>query len=326
MHVRQWRHALWCLFLMLATVALATSCGNDDAGTMAPVNPPGPTAAAPAATSSPSTLPTAAGAAPSVVGDEASGELEGTVLPRHGGVFPANRGDQYVYGELSMSGDCLRVSYTDQTDREATRDGLVVVWPTGFDTRISSGVVEAMGTDGRVVAMEGQTVRLSGKKVSRHSERVDEWDWHGGAAGQCGGPFWLVGDEVTAMAGQASGIESDDGVFLPRLSHQRGPIVQPLEGVDGRLALHGRCLLLETSDPPGEYLVVWPPGFIVQRIGDALYVLNGGGSVIARIGDGVKLGGNSSKVGSNYPGECPGAYFKAYSVRLTMPGQSRVRR
>ena len=328
MHVRPRRSALLGLFFVLATVALAVSCANDYAGRKGPDDQPGtaPPTPAPNATSSLGTPPTAIRPVPEVVTVEASDEHEGTVLPRHDGVFPANRGDQYVFGELSVSGDCLRVSYADQTDREATRDGLLVVWPAGFASRLNGGVVEVTGTDGRVVAKVGQTVRLSGKKVSHESESVGEWDWVGGEAGQCGGPFWLVGDEVTAMAPGASGIESDDSVFLPRLDHQRGPIVQPSAGVDGRLALHGRCLLLETSHPPGGYLVVWPPGFVVQRIRDDLYVLNGGGNVVARIGDDVKLGGRSSKAGSNYPGECPGAYFKAYNVRLIMPGQNAVGR
>ena len=86
-------------------------------------------------------------------------------------------------------------------------------------------------------------------------------------------------------------------------------------GVEGRLALRGRCLLLEVPYPPGEYFVVWPPGFNIQMMGDDFFVLNGGGSVIAKVGDDVMLGGNSGKEGADYPGECQGAYFKAYSVQ-----------
>ena len=67
--------------------------------------------------------------------------------------------------------------------------------------------------------------------------------------------------------------------------------------------------------------MVWPPGFGVQDIGDDLFVVNGGGNVIVRVGGEVTLGGNSGPAGATYSDECPGAYFKAYSV--TMPSNSR---
>ena len=306
-----------------AILALATSCGNDAAGTT-------PSVDWSATTSTPTTPaqktvsrapPTTVCAVPSLAEGEAPDEPEETAFPRHDQAIAANRGDQYVYGELSISGDCLRVSYADQTDREATRDGLLVVWPTGFGNRTRNGVVEVTGTDGRVVAAEGQTVRMSGKKVSRQSASIDEWDWDNGEAGRCGGPFWLVGDEVSVIRAGATGSVVIDGVFLPRLYEQRGPILSPLAAAEGRLMLLGRCLALDVPDPYGDYLVIWPPGFNVQRKGNDILVLNGGGSVIAQVGDDVILGGRSGKEGADYPGECPGAYFKAYTVQTHPPGQ-----
>ena len=70
-------------------------------------------------------------------------------LPRHDEVLPANRGDRYVYGELLRSEDCLRVSYADQVDPVATRDGLLVVWPTGFVADDDGETVEVFDLDGR---------------------------------------------------------------------------------------------------------------------------------------------------------------------------------
>ena len=255
------------------------------------------------------------GTTPSPVASAASDEPAEAVFPRHDEAIPANRGDRYVYGKLSISGGCLRISYADQVDRKATRDGLLVVWPMGFGVRTSDGVVGVAGPDGRVVAAAGQTLRLSGKMVLDRLVSADEWDWGGGEVGQCGGPFWLVGDEVTAMRAGATGSVVDDGLFLPRLYDQRGSLQYPDAAAEGRLMLRGRCLLLGIAYPPGEYLVVWPPGFNIQREGDDILVLNGGGNVIAQVGDHVTLGGRSSKKGADYPGECPGAYFKAYSVQ-----------
>ena len=238
------------------------------------------------------------------------------MFPRHGEAIPPNRGNQYVYGQLSLSGACLRISYVDQVDRQATRDGLLIVWPAGFEARTRGDTVEVTGADGRVVAAEGQTLRLSGKKVWRESAAIEEWDWDGGEVGHCGGHYWLVGDEVTAMGPGAMGPTPADGIYLPRLGHQRGPIVSPVAGLEGRLTLHGRCLLVESSYSPREYLfVVWPPGFNVHRTGDDLFVVNGGGSIIARVGDHVILGGSSGREGSDYSDECPLPYFHAYSVQ-----------
>ena len=240
---------------------------------------------------------------------------ETLVFPRHDEAIPPNRGNQYVYGELSLSGNCLRISYFDQADPGGTRDGLLVVWPAGFDASNSGGMVEVTGVDGSVVAAVGRTLRLSGKKVSRQSAAGDGWSWYGEDVDRCGGPFWLVGDEVTAVGAGATGTPVADDIVFPRLIHQRGPIVSPLAALEGRLTLRGRCLLLETAYSPEEYFVVWPPGFNVHRAGDDLFMLNGGGSVIAKVGDHVTLGGRSGKEGADYSDECPGAYFQAYSVQ-----------
>ncbi len=300
----KWRFGFRGLALLLVAVAFAASCGDDAVGSIPAVGQL-PVTADPAAIA-----PTSAHGVSSV----AAGETP--AFTRHNKSIPPNRGNQYVYGELSLSGNCLRISYVDQADREGTRDGLLVVWPMGFDVRISDGVVEVTEPGDDVVAAEGQAVRLSGKKVSRQSAAIEAWDWDGGEVGHCSGPYWLVGDEVTAMGPGAMGPPPADGIFLPRLGHQRGPIVSPVAGVEGRLTLRGRCLLVETSYSPGEHLfVVWPPGFNVRRTGDDLFVVNGGGSVIAKVGDDVTLGGSSGRAGADYSDECPGAYFAAYSVQ-----------
>ena len=240
---------------------------------------------------------------------------ETLMFPRHDEAAPPNRGDQYVYGELSLSSNCLRISYADQVDYQATRDGLLVVWPAGFDASNIGDLVEVTGADGTVVASVGQTLRLSGKKVSRQWAEVDGGSWYGEDVRRCGGPFWLVGDEVTAMGAGTTGTLLADDIVFPRLIHQRGTIVSPMAALEGRLTLRGRCLLLETAYSPEEYFVVWPPGFNVHRAGDDLFMLNGGGSVIAKVGDHVTLGGRSGKEGADYSDECPGAYFQAYSVQ-----------
>ena len=278
----EWRLGFRGLVLLLGFVVFLTSCADDSAPTRG-------------------------------VSPVPSGET--LVFPRHDEAIPPNRGKQYVYGELSLSDNCLRISYFDQADPGGIRYGLLVVWPAGFDASNSGGVVEVTGADGSVVAAVGQTLRLSGRKVSRQSAAVDGWRWYGEDAERCGGPFWLVGDEVTAVGAGATGAPVAHDIVFPRLTRQRGHDRSPLVGMKGRLTLRGRCLLLETAHSPGEYFVVWPPGFNLHRTGDDLFILNGGGSVIAKMGDHVTLGGRSVEGGLDRSDECPGAYFMANSVR-----------
>ena len=78
------------------------------------------------------------------------------------------------------------------------------------------------------------------------------------------------------------------------------------------------CLLaVATWDPEG-FVVVWPPGFGVQRQDGQVVVVNGGGSVIARVGDDVALG-EGQPPSHVFPGEsrCPGEVWHAMKVRST---------
>ena len=233
-------------------------------------------------------------------------------FPSHDEVLPSNRGDYYVYGELSRSGDCLRVSYVDQVDPVATRDGLLVVWPRGFEVGGDSQSLEVFDPEGNLVASVGESLRISGKKVASE----DEWDWTG-SPDRCPGPFWLVGDEVSPVKdGSGLVVESYGGVLFATSGEQRGPIVSALAGLEGQLRLRGRCLVVGAFHSLEEYLVIWPPGFRLEGSGEALSVLNGGGHVIAGLEDHVLLGGSSSGVGTAYSGECDGMYFKANSVEI----------
>ena len=295
------------LFLALMTGALLVSCGDDPVPSV--TERPTPIAVSPTDTS---------------VGETAlvpSGSLDTpalTVFPRHFEPELINHGKNYVYGQLSRTGDCLRISYSDQAARARTRDGLMIVWPAGFDVQTNGDAIEVIGTDRQVTATVGQTIRVSGRSVPDDLATVEEWDWSGGEPGHCAGPFWLVGDEVTAMPDSVA-VEPNEDIYFPRLDHQRGPLVSTSAGIEGRLALRGRCLLLEVAYPPGEYLVVWPPGFRVQQIEGDLFVLNGGGSVIVRVGDDAMMSGNGGPEGKAYAGECESDYFKAYSVTSRTP-------
>ena len=233
-------------------------------------------------------------------------------LPRHHEPPVINSGDQYVFGELFQSGNCLRVTYRDQVSPELTREGLLVVWPPGFSAVVQDDVADS---DGRILATTGDTVRLSGRKVRPNTGEASEWDWDGEPDADCGGTHWLVGDEVSAGVSQSYSADTDAEIFFPTLGHQRGPIVSMAALLEGRLELEEGCLRVVPEGDPRGFVVVWPPGFEVQRQSEVIAVANGGGSVIAKVGDDVALGGGQPP-NSVFPegSRCPGEVWHAMEV------------
>ncbi len=272
----------WCLCILLLVSALA--CQSDDEALQRPDEPP--------------------------VADNY------VALPRHHEPPVINAGTDYVYGELFQSGPCLRVKYYDQTSPELSRLGLLVIWPPGFGLSVQDDVVQVVDQDGHLQAETGDTVRLSGRKVTEESGETPEWDWAGEPAADCHGTHWLVGDEVSAGVPRYPSADPDAGIIFPRVGHQRGPIVSMAALLEGRLELQGECLRVVPTREPEGFVVVWPPGFEAQSQEGQVVVVNGGGSVIARVGDDVALGGGQppSKV---FPEEsrCPGEIWHAMKVR-----------
>ena len=150
-------------------------------------------------------------------------------------------GTNYVYGELLQSGVCLRVAYVDQTFPERTPDGLLVIWPAGFDFRVSDDIVRVVDQDGHVVASVGERMRISGRWLSEEAGKSPEWDWSGGSAGDCVGPYWLVGDEVTEVrnerteGGVASEIFLSEAAAPARADWDPGCVTGRQVGVAGKL-------------------------------------------------------------------------------------------
>ena len=238
------------------------------------------------------------------------------VLAVHRGTRLVNRGHNYVYGELLQAGECLRVSYFKMGEPPLVGGGLLLIWPLGYDFRIGDRVAEVLDEEGAVVAAVGDKVRLSGKRLRDSWGGFGDLEWFYGDEGDCEGSYWLVGDEVTSLTRSVSEVGSDDGIFFPNLPHQTGGVVMTLEGMPGTLALRDGCLVLEVSWPPWEYVVVWPPGFRAAELDGVLSVVNGGGSLIARVEDEVVLGGRGGPSGVSYSDECMGDYYSAYSVEV----------
>lgn len=84
----------------------------------------------------------------------------------------------------------------------------------------------------------------------------------------------------------------------------------------GTLTLDGRCLRVSSAEGREDHLVVWPPGVVLRMGGDAIEVVDQAGRVVARVGEGVSMGGGEvrdSKAMAGLPGgvpaECAGPYW-----------------
>ena len=132
----------------------------------------------------------------------------------------------------------------------------------------------------------------------------------------CGGPFYLVGDEVSVFDPNNEPAElrlSDPDVIFPR---QRTVIAtsrsQKVAAGVGELVLGGQCLRLGRGDEHGD-TVIWPAGFTPHVEQGVVQVRNGAGRVIAQVGDRIAGGGGYSSSGY---GDCPGGTFGIHSIKV----------
>jgi hypothetical protein len=105
------------------------------------------------------------------------------------------------------------------------------------------------------------------------------------------------------------------GIAFPRQKPAEGYRESMLALATGTLVLEGECLRLEKGAVP-----IWPPEFTLRTEGDQVLVIDGGGSVAARVGEEVCLGGGGSAISDEWvlqqiPAACRGEYFIVGSAR-----------
>lgn len=86
-------------------------------------------------------------------------------FPRHQYPIYTNWGTDYIFGELMLVGDCLRLSHIDPSETDYTPEGALIIWPAGFRLNDDGALVQVINTDGIIAARVGDNVRVSG--VSR---------------------------------------------------------------------------------------------------------------------------------------------------------------
>ena len=237
-------------------------------------------------------------------------------FPQHQHVGLTNWGTDYIFGELEVVDGCLRLPYADPSYSEYAREGVLIVWPAGFRLNRDAVPVQVINGNGLIVARVGDSVRISGawskkprpdwrpvESVGTGTERDEVPDTETLARElpvECPGPYWVVGDEVSALGFDEPLELSVPGstVYFPRQKTVRGPNAHPDAITEGRLILDGDCLRLkDVSVPPPYSVVVWPAGFSPHAELGKVEIRNGGGRTIARVGDELAIGG-----GTGWPG------------------------
>ena len=230
-------------------------------------------------------------------------------FPQHDAPPGTDDGGSYWAGQLVLHDGCLGVEVPpDVNGPGGTR---LLIWPNGYAADVEGLDVRVVDGNGKVAARVGDHIRLTHATIS-YTEASDQGLVRG-IPEACEGPFYLVGDEITAFDPENEPTElrlSDPDVFFPR---QRTVIAtsraQPVAGGGGELVLDGQCLRLD-----GRTTVIWPAGFTPHVERGVVQVRNGAGVVIAQVGDKLSMGGGYNSRDEDW--ECPGEVFAVHSIEI----------
>ena len=277
---------------VLVLLAAALACGNDGADNMG----------------SPTTVPKESTPSASESEGLSSGQAPSIVFPQHNAPLGTDRGGQYFAGQTVISKGCLRAE-APTYDATNPRESWLLIWPGAFTLEAESGSVRIVDGLGRVAARVGDHVRLSRAALSY--QQAMEQGLLDGLSEECGEPYLLVGDEVSAFDPENEATElrilNPDVLFLRQETIMGFPTLMQALGL-GELVLNGECLNLGDSTP-----IIWPAGFTPHSDGGVVQVRNGAGQVIATVGDEIAAGGGYHTLDG---GACPGEVFFANSIKV----------
>ena len=266
-------------------------------------------------TSTPLTGENRNGTGISPTGDEPQlgrGKITEVIFPRHDAPLGTDNGGNYYAGRLLLAEGCLRVEVPPDTNGPGV--SRLPIWPNGFALSIELGVIRVVDRNGRIAAHVGDHIRLSSSTASYQEAR--DKDLVRGMPESCAGPYFLVGDEVTAFVPDHEPTEmrlSDPEVHFPRKKTVEGRLTHKTADAVGVLELDGQCLRLKRSSDAPYTTVIWPPGFTSHAHRGVIQVRNGAGRIIAQVGD--RIAGGGSYGDSAYEG-CPGDTFAINSIEV----------
>ena len=236
------------------------------------------------------------------------GQASPIVFPKHDAPLGTDRGGRYFAGRIVLSKGCLRAEAPTRNAANP-RESWLLIWPGAFTLEAEYGSVRIVDGLGRVAARVGDHVRFSRADLSY--QQAMEQGLLDKLSEECGEPYLLVGDEVTAFDPENEATElrvSDPDVLFPRQETVMGfPTFMQALGM-GELVLDGECLSLGDSTP-----IIWPAGFTPHSDGGVVQVRNGAGRVIATVGDEIAAGGGYHTLDS---GACPGEVYFANSIKV----------
>ena len=215
------------------------------------------------------------------------------IFPVHQEPLGTDLGFDYLAGELRAEDGCLKLYRMGWDDpkrivSEQLRDIWLPVWPSGFALRQDGDDTQVIDGDGVIVARAGDTVRFGGRSYWSDGNGQEELEKTVPKA--CQGLYYLVGDEVSVVAPDEARVVRLPGstLWFPR-SRTSGNYPHPqwlAESPRGRpLTLDGDCLRVGKDGPA----VIWPTGFYPDMMNGRVVVRNGGGRVVAVVGQEMKL-------------------------------------
>ena len=263
--------------------------------------------------------------------------LVGSQPPRIVG-FPQYEGPLMLaewshFGELIVVDGCLRVRrYPDRVDPKSyyqpSSAPLLLIWPANFALSFKGSSIQIIDGAGLIAARVGDEVRFSGHPICSDgwclTTDIGEIDLLQPLPEGCPGPYWIVGEEVSAVAPDEPTVVSIPGstLWFPRQKSVKGPLVQRTALNGGELILDGDCLRVGRPDVISRnqnpnLVVVWPAGFTPHIEEGVVHIRNGAGRIIARVGDKIYMGGGETwfKPKGTDSERCPGKYWIAHNVR-----------
>ena len=244
-------------------------------------------------------------------------------FPQYEGPLMLSEGSRF--GELIVVDGCLRVRrYPDPVDPNSyyqpSSTPLMLIWPANFTWSAKGNSIQIIDGAGLIAARVGDDVRFSGHGICSEgwcgTTDIGEIDLLQPLPESCSGPYWIVGEEVSAVGPEEPTVVSIPGstLFFPRQKSVKGPraVMAALNG--GELVLDGDCLRVGRMNDP---TIVWPAGFTPHIEDGVVQVRDGAGRTIARVGDEIYMGGGeiSAEFRGLDPERCPGKYWIADSVR-----------
>ncbi len=232
-------------------------------------------------------------------------------FPSHNQPLPTTSGTlgltRTITVELVVDDGCLRglgeIGANDN-DQSSIPPSYLLVWPDGFAWWKAGGAIRISDRAGVFVAQTGDMVRFSGRLIDPSSDLAREII--DGIAAECVGPYYMVGDEVSAIGPDEPEVISIPGsalYFQRRKSYRLATglvsTADMISPIPRELLLEGNCLLLSDQlSHSGRQMVVWPPGFY-PHVGEdgVVEVRNGGNRTVARVGDRLLMRGVKSPAG-----------------------------